>query len=108
MVLTVSGGPGYTVTVTVPGVVGLTADEAVKALHDAGISARTVYAASTASEYTVIAQSSPAGTEITGLQGTVSVDITVSRGPSYVEETEPPATSAPDPDPGTPAETAGP
>ena len=108
VVLTVSGGPGYTVTVTVPGVVGLTADEAVKALHDAGISARTVYAASTAPEYTVIAQSSPAGTEITGLQGTASVDITVSRGPSYVEETEPPATSAPDPDPGTPAETAGP
>ena len=90
--LSVSGGPDYTVTVTVPDVTGLKAEEAVGILHDAGISATIINEASSEEEYTVIRQSVRPDTELTGLQGTISIDITISRGPSWTEETTPETT----------------
>lgn len=105
--LSVSGGPDYTVTVTVPDVTGLKAEEAVGILHDAGISATIINEASSEEEYTVIRQSVRPDTELTGLQGTISIDITISRGPSWTEETTPetPPETTPEAPPETPPET---
>ena len=93
--LTVSGGPDYTVTVTVPDTVGMDYEDAVSLMLECGIEARILYRANTAGEYTVFGQSAAPDTEITGLEGTITVDIYVSRGPGYtgpeieVPETEP-------------------
>jgi len=99
IVLTVSGGPEYTVTVIVPDVTGMTRDEAVVVLDAAGIAAKIVNRASSEDEFTVIGQSEPAEKEITALEGTIVVEIYISRGPGYVE-TEPVTT----PEETTPAE----
>ncbi|MCQ2428043.1 MAG: PASTA domain-containing protein [Clostridia bacterium] len=96
--LTVSAGPDYTVTVTVPSVIGMNRDDAVAELDRAGIRAVIVNRASNEEEFSVINQSIAPDTEITALEGTVEIEIYISRGPDYVEtepqtepQTEPPA-----------------
>lgn len=82
--LTLSGGPSYvppSVTLTVPNVMGLTKSEAEQLLIAEGIAVGQVhYADSAAPAGIVIAQSIKGGDPVTGPQGWIFIDITLSTG----------------------------
>ncbi len=82
--LVLSGGPSYippTITLGVPNITGLPLAEAEARLLSMGIQVANVrYEASGAPEGTVIEQSLPGGEMVTGPQGMITIDLTVSLG----------------------------
>lgn len=107
--LTVSGGSNYKPTLTtikVPRLTGRTLEQATSVLQMLGANIGNVrYIKNDAPAGRVLAQSVAVGDTISGYPGEIYVDVTVSGGPAYVDETTKPggtttpaATTRRDPD----------
>ena len=98
--LTLSGGPSYvppTVTLTVPNVTGLTQSEAEEQLLAAGIAIGNVHRVESAAPAgIVIAQSVTGGNTVSGPQGWIFIDITVSIEPSETTQNGEEVTTSPE------------
>ena len=85
--LVISGGPNFMpnmITVTVPSVTGFSLAGARSMLESNGIKvANITYEASYQPKGNVTRQSVPSGTQLTGREGMIYVDIVVSGGPNY-------------------------
>ncbi len=104
--LTVSEGPDYSVMVKVPGVTGVSEQVADLLLTEADISSEKIYIHNDAPAGTVLYQSEKEGVLLYGLQGLISIRLTISLGP---EETLPEVTTGPEEGgPANPDETADP
>ena len=106
--LTESGGPDYTETLSVPDVTGYELSEVCATLEEIGITPILIYKASSEDENIVIGQQYEPDSEITGLQGLITMEIYVSGGPNYVETAKDDETSAPQEETESPtADTSG-